>query len=159
VLAEGDEGPMSVLGPQPGSPGFDELIRTSDDNRRIHTVLRDQRTVSGLGRGYTDDILHRARVSPFASLRSLDAAKRDELLEATRAVLADGLEAERARTGGLPTKIGDHWVVHNRYGEPCPECGDDLRRVSYESHEVTYCPRCQTGGKILADRRMSRLVR
>ena len=73
--------------------------------------------------------------------------------------LAHGLELERKRTGGLPTKIGDHWIVHHEHGKPCPVCGDDLRRVSYESHEVTYCPTCQTGGKILADRRMSRLIR
>jgi len=66
---------------------------------------------------------------------------------------------ERRRTGGLPTKLGDHFTVHNRYGQPCPRCGQDLRRVSYESHEVTYCPDCQTGGKVLADRRLSRLVR
>ena len=71
----------------------------------------------------------------------------------------EALAAERARTGGLPTKIGDHFTVHGKYGEPCPRCGDDLRRVSYESHEVTYCPACQTDGKILADRRLSRLVR
>ncbi|MGH9266422.1 MAG: Fpg/Nei family DNA glycosylase, partial [Acidimicrobiales bacterium] len=70
-----------------------------------------------------------------------------------------GLAVERRRTGGLPTKVGDHWVVHGRYGQPCPTCGDGLRRVSYESYEVTYCPACQTGGKVLADRRMSRLVR
>ena len=60
---------------------------------------------------------------------------------------------ERRRIGGLPTKLGDHFMVHGRAGEPCPVCGDDLRRVSYESHEVVYCPTCQTGGKILADRR------
>jgi formamidopyrimidine-DNA glycosylase len=73
--------------------------------------------------------------------------------------LADALVAERLREGGLPTKLGDHFTVHGRYGQPCPNCGGDLRRVSYESHEVTYCPVCQTGGKILADRRLSRLIR
>jgi formamidopyrimidine-DNA glycosylase len=76
-----------------------------------------------------------------------------------RSVLDEALEVERQRAGGLPTKLGDHFTVHNRYGKPCPRCGEDLRRVSYESHEVTYCPRCQTGGKVLADRRLSRLVR
>ena len=69
------------------------------------------------------------------------------------------LVEERKRRGGLPTKIGDHFTVHGRSGTPCPVCGDDLRRVSYESHEVTYCPSCQTGGKVLADRRLSRLIR
>ena len=75
------------------------------------------------------------------------------------AVLDEGLAAERRRKGGLPPKLGDHFAVHNGHGRPCPRCGDDLRRVSYESHEVTYCPTCQTGGKVLADRRLSRLVR
>jgi formamidopyrimidine-DNA glycosylase len=74
-------------------------------------------------------------------------------------VLADGLAHERKRTGGLPTKLGDHFSVHGRAGEPCPRCGTDLRRVSYDSYDMVYCPRCQTGGKILADRRLSRLVR
>ena len=81
------------------------------------------------------------------------------MLEAVGGVLSEALEAERRRSGGLPTKIGDHFTVHGRYGQPCPVCGDDLRRVSYESHEVTYCPTCQTGGKVLADRRLSRLIR
>jgi len=62
-------------------------------------------------------------------------------------------------SAGLPTKLGDHFIVHNHAGEPCPVCGDDLRRVSYESHEVVYCPTCQTGGKRLSDRRMDRLLR
>lgn len=159
ILAVDDPGPMEGLGPEPDSPEFAELIRTGHDARRVHTMLRDQRTVAGLGRGYTDDALHHAKLSPYASLKSLKPDERERLLESIGTVLADGLEHERKRSGGLPTKVGDHWRVHNRYGTPCPVCGDDLRRVSYESHEVTYCPTCQTGGKILADRRMSRLIR
>jgi formamidopyrimidine-DNA glycosylase len=159
VLAEGEEGPLEKLGPEATSEVFAELLRTSQDRRRVHTLLRDQRTVAGIGRGYADDILHRARLSPFASLASLDEARREALIEAVREVLAEALEAERKRTGGLPPKLGDHFTVHGRYGHPCPRCGGDLRRVSYESHEVTYCPACQTGGKVLADRRMSRLVK
>lgn len=159
VLQAGDDGPLDKLGPEIDSPEFTALIKDGTDNRRLHTMLRDQRTVAGLGRGYTDDSLHEAKLSPFASLRSLDGPSRERLLEAIDVVLANGVAAERKRAGGLPTKIGDHWVVHKRSGHPCPRCGDDLRRVSYESHEVTYCPTCQTGGKILADRRMSRLIR
>ncbi len=151
--------PLAKLGPEPDSPEFEALVREGSDTRRVHTILRDQRTVAGLGRGYTDDVLHRARLSPYASLDKLDEGQRASLLEAVHTVLADALEAERRRSGGLPTKIGDHFTVHNRYGEPCPVCGGDLRRVSYESHEVTYCPTCQTGGKVLADRRLSRLLR
>lgn len=159
VLAEGDEGPLGKLGPEPDSAEFERLVLDGDDGRRVHTILRDQRTVAGIGRGYSDDILHRAKLSPYESLRSLDRDKRAALLEAVGGVLGEALEAERRRSGGLPTKIGDHFTVHGRYGEPCPVCGDDLRRVSYESHEVTYCPTCQTGGKVLADRRLSRLIR
>ena len=159
VLAEGDDGPLAGLGPEPFSEEFAELVASSTDGRRVHTLLRDQRTVAGIGRGYVDDILHRAKVSPYASLASLGGPERAALVEAVRQVLTEGLAAERRRTGGLPTKIGDHFAVHGRSGSPCPACGADLRRVSYDSYEVTYCPTCQTGGKVLADRRLSRLVR
>ena len=159
LLPPGDDGPLATLGPEPGTEGFGELLRTSTDGRRVHTILRDQHTVSGMGRGYTDDALHHARISPFAGLRSLSSEERERLLASIDAVLADGLEAERRRTGGLPPKVGDHWVVHKRAGSPCPVCGDTLKRVSYESYEVTYCPTCQTGGKVLADRRLSRLLK
>jgi formamidopyrimidine-DNA glycosylase len=159
VLGPGDDGPLGRLGPEPSDPAFERFVRSSGDGRRVHTILRDQRTVAGIGRGYADDILHRARLSPYASLASLDEAGRESLLEAVGSVLAEALEAERGRTGGLPTKLGDHFSVHGRHGHPCPRCGADLRRVSYESHEITYCPACQTGGRVLADRRLSRLVR
>jgi formamidopyrimidine-DNA glycosylase len=159
VVAVDDDGPLAALGPEPDSDAFAELVLSGDDRRRVHTILRDQRTVAGIGRGYTDDALHRAKLSPYVTLVQLDGDERRRLLESVRDILAEALEAERRRGGGLPTKLGDHFTVHNRYGQPCPRCGDDLRRVSFESHEITYCPTCQTGGKVLADRRMSRLVR
>jgi formamidopyrimidine-DNA glycosylase len=159
ILAEGDEGPLAKLGPEAGSDEAAELLRTSDDGRRVHTILRDQRTIAGIGRGYADDTLHRAKLSPYATLASLDAGERERLVTAIRDVLEEALGLERGRTGGLPTKLGDHFTVHGHYGEPCPVCGDDLRRVSYESHEVTYCPTCQTGGRRLSDRRLDRLIR
>ncbi|HZA26866.1 MAG TPA: DNA-formamidopyrimidine glycosylase family protein [Actinomycetota bacterium] len=159
VLAAGDDGPLAKLGPDPFSDAFAALILSGSEGRRVHTLLRDQRTVAGIGRGYADDILHRARLSPYASLGSLAEPERRALLLAVRGVLTEALEAERGRSRGLPPRLGDHFTVHGRYGHPCPRCGDDLRRVSYESHEVTYCPTCQTGGKVLADRRMSRLIR
>ena len=159
VLAERDDGPLAKLGPEPDSAEFERFVLDGADTRRVHTILRDQRTVAGIGRGYSDAILHRARLSPYVSLDALSPEERRALLGAVRDVLAEALEIERRRTGGLPTKIGDHFAVHGRYGTPCPRCGDDLRRISYESHEVTYCPACQTGGKVLADRRLSRLVR
>ena len=159
VLADGDDGPLEKLGPEVLTPEADAWLLSADDTRRVHTILRDQRTIAGVGRGYSDDILHEARLSPYASLGKLDADQRARLVDATHRILDDALVAERARSGGLPTKLGDHFTVHGKAGEPCPRCGQDLRRVSYESHEVTYCPACQTGGKVLADRRMSRLIR
>ena len=159
VLGAGDDGPLERLGPEANGAEFAEWVRTSDDRRRVHTILRDQRTVAGMGRGYTDDALHRAKLSPYASLASLDAAQRERLLDAIHAVLDEGLGHERQCKGGLPPKVGDHWVVHHRHGEPCPVCGDVMQRVSYESYEVTYCPTCQTEGKVLADRRLSRLLK
>lgn len=160
VLSEGDDGPLGGLGPEVGSEEFARLIADGDDRRRLHTMLRDQRTVAGVGRGYTDDALHRARLSPFSSLASLDAGARARLLDAVRSTLAEALASERERDGGLSTpRLGDRFRIHNRAGSRCPDCGDVLRRVSYESYEIVYCPRCQTGGKVLADRRLSRLVR
>jgi formamidopyrimidine-DNA glycosylase len=159
VLAAGDDGPLAKLGPEVLSEEAEAWWRSSDDPRRVHTILRDQRTLAGVGRGYSDDVLHRAKQSPYAALGKLSGSERAELIAAIHDILTDALEIERSRTGGLPTKLGDHFTVHGKYGGQCPRCGDDLRRVSYESHEVTYCPSCQTGGKILADRRLSRLVR
>jgi formamidopyrimidine-DNA glycosylase len=159
TLAEGDDGPLERLGPDPYSPEFEQLILTSEDGRRVHTILRDQRTLAGIGRGYSDDILHETKLSPFDSLKKLDTGKRAELVKATREVLDAALVEERKRTGGLPTKIDNRFTIHGRHGYPCPRCGADLRRVSYEGYEITYCPACQTGGKLLADRRMSRLIK
>jgi formamidopyrimidine-DNA glycosylase len=159
VLGKGDEGPLEKLGPEPSSREFERLVLQGSDTGRLHALLRDQRRVASIGRGYSDDILHRAKLSPFRSLSSLDEAERRRFLDAVRSVLGEALDAERRRSGGLPPKLGDHFTVHGRSGTPCPVCGADLRRVSYESHEVTYCPTCQTGGKILADRRLSRLIR
>jgi formamidopyrimidine-DNA glycosylase len=160
VLAPGDDGPLEGLGPEPDSDEFAALVLQGDDTRRVHTWLRDQRTVAGVGRGYADDAIWRAQVSPYAKLSQLDDDARQRLLDAVRSVMADGLERERERSGGLAEpKLGGNFEVHGRYGTPCPRCKEGMRRVSYESHEVTYCPACQTEGKVLADRRMSRLVK
>jgi formamidopyrimidine-DNA glycosylase len=160
VLGPGDDGPLEGLGPEVTSEEFARWLRESDDGRRVHTILRDQRTVTGVGRGYADDALHRAKLSPYASLKSLSPDERERLLAAIIEVLDEGLGRERGRTGGLSAnKLGEHFTVHGKAGLPCTVCGDDLKRVSYESHEVVYCPTCQTGGKVLADRRLSRLVK
>jgi formamidopyrimidine-DNA glycosylase len=161
VLAHEDEGPLAGLGPEPNSEEFAELIRTSTSKRHLTTDLRDQHVVSGIGRGWGDDILHRARLSPFASLGSLRPEQRESLLCAATSVLDEALVLERTRKGGLSeAKLGGRFKVHGRTDEPCPSlCGDTLRRVSFESYEMTYCPRCQTGGRELKDRRLSRLLK
>lgn len=161
VLAPDAEGPLASLGPEPGSDAFAAIIRTSDSRRRLTTDLRDQHIVAGIGRGWGDDILHRAQLSPFASLRSLSSEKREDLLNAVASVLESALKFERTREGGLSeAKLGGRFKVHGRADEPCPTpCGSTLRRVSFESYEMTYCPTCQTGGRPLADRRLSRLLK
>jgi formamidopyrimidine-DNA glycosylase len=160
VLAPDDEGPLADLGPEPGSDEFATFIRTSTSKRHLTTDLRDQHTVSGIGRGWGDDILQRAQLSPFASLGSLKPEQREALLSAAVEVLGEALELERQRPGGLSeSSLGGRFKVHGRFGEPCPTCGTKLERVSFESYEMAYCPSCQTGGKVLADRRLSRLLK
>jgi formamidopyrimidine-DNA glycosylase len=160
VVDSGDDGPLAVLGPEPDDPAFADFLMTSDSNRHIHTLLRDQRTLAGVGRGYADDALNLAGLSPFASLRSLTTEQRSRLVESVRSVLDDAVAEERTRTGGLSEpKLGLRFAVHNRVGQPCPRCGQTLLRVSFESHEIVYCKHCQTKGRTLADRRLSRLLR
>ena len=160
VLGPDDEGPLADLGPEPGSDEFAAFIRTSNSKRHLTTDLRHQHTVSGIGRGWGDDILQRAKLSPFASLGSLKPEQREALLAAAIEVLDEALELERARAGGLSeSSLGGRFKVHGRFGEPCPTCGTKLERVSFESYEMAYCPTCQTGGKVLADRRLSRLLK
>lgn len=159
VLSSGDQGPLAALGPEPYSDDFEEALLASSDGRRLHTVLRDQRFVAGIGRGFADDILHAAELSPFSSLKSLSSEQRRDLVRTIRAILDEGLREERKRKGGLPPKLGDRFAIHKRHGQPCPRCGSELHRVWYESHEIAYCPSCQTGGKVLADRRLSRILK
>ena len=160
VLGPDEGGPLEALGPEPSDAAFERLLLESDSPRHVHSFLRDQRVVAGIGRGYVDDALNRAGLSPFASVRSLDQARRGSLLQAVRSVLDEALESERSRTGALSAaRLGERFHVHNRAGGPCPRCGGGLARVSYESYEIVYCPACQTNGRVLADRRLSRLLR
>jgi formamidopyrimidine-DNA glycosylase len=160
VLGPDDDSPLAGLGPEPFDPAFEDVMLGSDSPRHVHSLLRDQRTVAGIGRGYADDVLNRAGVSPFAPLRALSPERRHALVESVRSVLDEALESERRRRGGLSeAKLGSRFSVHNRAGQACPRCGSALDRVSYDSYEISYCPACQTNGKVLADRRLSRLLR
>jgi formamidopyrimidine-DNA glycosylase len=161
VLAPGEDGPIANLGPEPGSAEFAALIRASTSKRHLTTDLRDQHVMAGIGRGWGDDILHRAKLSPFGSFSTLGPEQRETLLNAATTVLDEALELERTREGGLSeAKLGGRFKVHGRAEEPCPSsCGDTLRRVSFESYEMIYCPSCQTGGRELKDRRLSRLLK
>ena len=130
VLEEGDDGPMATLGPEPEDPAFAALILGDDSTRQVHTLLRDQHFVAGIGRGYADDTLNRARLSPFVSLRALSKPERELLVDSARSVLAEALERERARTGGLSApRLGERFLVHNRTGQPCLNCAEPLRSV------------------------------
>jgi formamidopyrimidine-DNA glycosylase len=160
VLDAGDDGPLATLGPEPDDPAFVTAILEGDSTRQVHTLLRDQHFAAGIGRGYADDALNRAKLSPFVSLRALSEAEREGLVGAVQTVFAEALERERTRTGALSEpRLGERFLVHNRTAEPCPNCTEPLRSVRFESHEVVYCPRCQTKGKVLADRRLSRILR
>ena len=149
------EAELSHLGPEAidlDAARLREIL--AGDNRRLHSLLRDQRALAGIGRAHANEILHRARLSPFALSSKLGDAEIETLAAAIREDLTRALELRLAGKGDK-----DVYLVHRRLGEPCPRCGDPLRQVDYEEHTVFYCAPCQTGGRILKDRRMSRLLR
>jgi formamidopyrimidine-DNA glycosylase len=134
--------------------------------RQSHTLKRaltDPRLFSGIGNAYSDEILHRARLSPVMLTPKLSAEDSARLLLAARAVFSEWLQRLRAKAkGGFPERVTafhDEMAVHGKYGEPCPVCGTKVQRIRYAANETNYCPRCQTGGKLLADRALSRLLK
>jgi formamidopyrimidine-DNA glycosylase len=135
----------------------------SAENRTLKRALTDPRIVSGIGNAYSDEILHSARLSPIALTRKLKADEWEQLFTATRDTLKlwiDRLRSEAER--GFPEKVTafrEEMAVHGRYGKPCPRCGEKIQRIRYADNETNYCVRCQTGGKLLADRSLSRLLR
>lgn len=132
------------------------------ENHTIKRALTDPRLLSGIGNAYSDEILHAARLSPLLLTRKLDDDQLQRLWTATRGVLQTFTDRIRAEVGdGFPTKVTafrDDMAVHGRYGEPCPECGAPVQRIVYADRETNYCARCQTGGRRLADRALSRLL-
>jgi formamidopyrimidine-DNA glycosylase len=133
------------------------------ENHTLKRALTDPATLSGIGNAYSDEILHRARLSPVRQTRTLDDAEVLRLFEATRATLADWTARLRREAGGAfpegVTAFRPGMAVHGRYGQPCPECRTPVARIVYAENETNYCPRCQTGGRLLADRALSRLLR
>ena len=141
----------------------DFTARLQSENHTIKRALTDPRLFSGIGNAYSDEILHRARLSPVAHTLRLDAAAIARLYAATHAVLAEWTDRLRADVGdGFPDKVTafrEGMAVHGRFGQPCPVCGAPVQRIRYADNETNYCARCQTGGKLLADRSLSRLLR
>ncbi len=137
--------------------------RLQAENHTLKRALTDPRAFSGIGNAYSDEILHRAMLSPFAHTRDLSKVEVERLFEATRAVLQEWIERLRAQTGGkFPehvTAFRAEMAVHGKHGQPCPACGAPVQRIVYAENETNYCARCQTGGKILADRSLSRLLK
>jgi len=124
------------------------------ERRQLHPLLRDQRAIAGIGRAHANEILLRARLSPFKASTELSDDEIERLSEAIHEDLTRALEL-REQGKGDPVV----YLVHNRLGEPCPQCGTPIARVDFEEHTIYYCPSCQTGGRLLKDRRLSRLLR
>jgi formamidopyrimidine-DNA glycosylase len=155
VRREQAEAELAHLGPEAFGIGAERLGKIlRGDSRRLHALLRDQRALAGIGRAWANEILHRARLSPFAVSTQLDESEVERLAEAIDSELARGLEL---RERGWVDKRT--YRVHRRLGEPCYVCGTPIGQVDYEEHTVYYCPDCQTGGRVLKDRRLSRLLR
>ncbi|HAM46086.1 MAG TPA: endonuclease VIII [Propionibacteriaceae bacterium] len=155
---------IATLGPDPLAEDFDlsglDAILDASGRAQLKGVLRDQRVLAGIGNAYSDEILHAAKLSPFAAASGLNAAQRRTLYEAIRSELSQAV----ARASGLATtELKDAkragLRVHGRAGQSCPTCGATIAEVSFADSSLQYCPSCQTGGKLLADRRLSRLLK
>jgi formamidopyrimidine-DNA glycosylase len=152
---EAIEAELAHLGPEADALGAEELAEIlAADSRRLHPLLRDQRALAGIGRAWSNEILHRARLSPYALSTDLDQEEVERLAAAIDEVLHEGLEL---RLAGANDKKA--YRIHNRLGEPCPVCGTPIAQVDFEEHTIFYCPACQTEGRVLKDRRLSRLLR
>ncbi|MBW5423508.1 Fpg/Nei family DNA glycosylase, partial [Streptomyces sp. BG9H] len=154
---------IARLGPDPLAPDFDEerfAGLLAGERRQIKGALRDQGLIAGIGNAYSDEILHAARMSPFKLTSSLTKEEIHGLHRALRETLTEAVERSRGVAAGrLKAEKKSGLRVHGRTGEPCPVCGDTIREVSFADSSLQYCPTCQTGGKPLADRRLSRLLK
>ena len=161
ALAEADPGGVEPLAADLAT--FTERLKA--ENHTLKRALTNPRLFSGIGNAYSDEILHRARLSPVTLTRALDDAALQRLHAATREVLlewTERLRGEATKAGGWPKKVTafhPEMAVHGRYGQPCPVCGTPVQRIVHADNETNYCARCQTGGKLLADRALSRLLK
>ncbi|REJ80099.1 MAG: formamidopyrimidine-DNA glycosylase [Acidobacteria bacterium] len=158
-LAALDRGGLEVIGCELGE--FEEVL--ARENHTLKRTLTDPRLFSGIGNAYSDEILHRARLSPLRWTSRLDAAQRRRLWEATREVLEEATATLRSEVGdGFPKKVTafrPEMAVHGKFKQPCPRCAAPVQRIVYAENECNYCAACQTDGKVLADRALSRLLR
>jgi formamidopyrimidine-DNA glycosylase len=158
-LAEHDRGGLEVL--EADLDAFEASLRR--ENHTLKRALTDPRIFSGIGNAYSDEILHRARLSPAKLTQKLPAPEVERLYEATRTTLRDWVERLREEVGeSFPEKVTafrEGMAVHGRHRQPCPVCGDPVQRIVYAQNESNYCATCQTGGRLLADRSLSRLLR
>jgi formamidopyrimidine-DNA glycosylase len=159
ALAAMDPGGIDVFSASLNT--FTEKLKS--ENHTVKRSLTDPHLFSGIGNAYSDEVLHRARLSPFAHTKDLSHEEVSRLHAATKAVLLEWTERLRRQAGeGFPEKVTafrEEMAVHGRYGKPCPVCGAPVQRIVYAENETNYCARCQTGGKILADRALSRLLK
>jgi formamidopyrimidine-DNA glycosylase len=154
-----DDETLAALGPEawPDPPEFGELL---DAPRPLHPLLRDQHVIAGIGRSWVDEILHDAKLSPFKRGADLEEDEAERLRAATVRQLGRAIDHyERVISLPIPDKLPMPLEVHRHQGEPCPRCGDRLEAVFYEDYVMCYCPSCQTDGKLLKDRRLSRLLK
>jgi formamidopyrimidine-DNA glycosylase len=162
VLREGDladEETLAGLGPEawPDPPPLGDLL---DEHRPLYALLRDQHVIAGIGRSWVDEILHRAQLSPFKRGADLEPDEAERLRAAVVGRLGEVIaHYEEAVELPIPDKLPMPLTVHRHNGEPCPRCGDRLEAVFYEDYVMCYCPACQTEGKVLKDRRLSRLLK
>ncbi len=164
VATEEELGALSRGGVEPldaDLAAFAAALRA--ESHTVKRALTDPRLFSGIGNAYSDEILHAARISPFALTRKMEDDEVASLFEATQATLRSWLEKLREETGDrFPEKVTafrPDFAVHGRYGRPCPVCGDPVQRLVYAANEANYCATCQTGGRLLADRALSRLLK
>jgi len=149
------EAELAHLGPEALGLGVERLGEiVGGESRRLHAMLRDQRAIAGIGRAWANEILWRAKLSPFALSTQLSPEEVVRLAQAIDDELERGLGLRERGTGNAKT-----YRIHDHLGEPCPDCGTPIARVDYEEHTIYYCPACQTAGRVLKDRRLSRLLR